>query len=113
VAKEVDAAADPISAPDAVELVRQVNKLVVAWHNEVRVWELAGGKWVKFRIFKPARGTRPDGIDAPHGSELDGTLRYSILNPAGSLRTPALRKGGTLLVGFSADAAKRVFRGKV
>jgi arsenate reductase-like glutaredoxin family protein len=112
VAEEVDAAAAPVDADAAVELVRQVRKLVVAWHGEVRTWELAGGKFFKFRTFKPASGRRPEGFDAPHGAAIEGsdTLWYNVLRN-GLLRTPALRKGGTLLVGFSEVAVERVFRG--
>jgi hypothetical protein len=112
VAEEVDAAAAPVDADAAIELVRQVRKLVVAWHGEVRTWELAGGKFFKFRAFKPASGRRAGGFDAPHGAAIEDadTLWYNVLKD-GLLRTPALRRGRTLLVGFSEEAIERVFRG--
>ena len=110
VAEEVDANAAPVDAPGAMELVRQARKLVVAWHGQVRTWELAGGKFFKFRSFKPASGRRADGFDAPHGAAIERSdIWYNVLRD-GVLRTPAIRKGGTLLVGFSEDAVKRVFR---
>jgi hypothetical protein len=110
VAEVVDAATAAVDAQATVELIRSVRKLVVAWRGSVRWWELDGGKYYKYRGFKPGRDRRAEGFDAPGGVEVDVRLCSWILGPSGSLRTPALRKGGTLLVGFSEAAVKRVFR---
>lgn len=110
VAVVVNATTAALDAQAAVELVRSVRKLVVVWRGSVRWWELADGKYYKHRWFKPGRDARPDGFDAPSGFEVNVRFCSWILNPSGSLRTPTLRKGGTLLVGFSEAAAQRVFR---
>ena len=108
VVEVVDADAATVDAQAAVALVRSARKLVAAVRGYVLVWELAEGKYFKFRSFHP-RGRTLVGWNAPGGIERDERVRYAILNSAGSLRTPALRKGGVLLVGFSAKAARRVF----
>jgi hypothetical protein len=38
----------------------------------------------------------------------DNTLAMHILGPTGNLRAPALRKGKTLLVGFSTEAYRGI-----
>jgi hypothetical protein len=105
----VDADAAAVDAQAAIELVRTARKLVAAVRGYVLVWELVDGKFFKFRSFNPG-GRALVGWNAPGGVEGDERVRYAILNPSGSLRTPALRKGGVLLVGFSEKAAQRVFR---
>jgi hypothetical protein len=105
----VDAEAAPVDGQAAVGLVRTARKLVAAVRGYVLVWELAEGKYIKFRSFNP-RGRALVGWNAPGGVEGDERVRYALLNRSGSLRTPALRKGGVLLVGFSEKAARRVFR---
>ena len=39
----------------------------------------------------------------------DNTLAAAILGPTGNLKAPTLRIGDTLLVGFNAEAYKKVF----
>jgi hypothetical protein len=41
----------------------------------------------------------------------DDTLAGLLLGPTGNLKAPTLRKGNTLLVGFSEEAFKQVFGG--
>jgi arsenate reductase-like glutaredoxin family protein len=41
----------------------------------------------------------------------DDTLAAHILGPTGNLRAPTIRKGKTLLVGFSDDAYRQVIGG--
>jgi len=38
----------------------------------------------------------------------DDTLAAHLLGPTGNLRAPTIRKGNTLLVGFSAEAYREV-----
>ncbi len=38
----------------------------------------------------------------------DDTLAAHMLGPTGNLRAPTIRRGGTLLVGFSEDAYRDV-----
>jgi arsenate reductase-like glutaredoxin family protein len=74
----VDAKAG-LGRDDALELVAAASKLVVS----------KGRKVVTFDLKKD----RPD----------DDTLLAQMLGPTGKLRAPTIRKGGTLLVGFSED----------
>jgi len=40
----------------------------------------------------------------------DATLAAHILGPTGNLRAPTIRKGKTLLVGFSEDSYRQVLK---
>jgi hypothetical protein len=44
-------------------------------------------------------------MDAPD----DDTLAAHLLGPTGNLKAPTLRRGDTLLVGFSEEAYRQVF----
>jgi arsenate reductase-like glutaredoxin family protein len=110
IAEEVDAIANPIDKEAALEMLRAATKLVVAWRNDVCEYEVADGKIYKYRAFRP--GKKSHGYDAPHGSPItESSGFWHIVVKKGVLRTPSIRKGGLLLVGFSDAAAKRVFRG--
>lgn len=65
---------------DALELATAVSTVIVA----------KGKKVVTFDMKKD----RPD----------DDTLLAHMLGPTGNLRAPTIRRGGTLLVGFSEEA---------
>jgi hypothetical protein len=56
------------------------------------------------------RGKKVITFDMRHDPPDDATLLAHLLGPTGNLRAPALRKGQTLLVGFSADAYQQVLR---
>jgi arsenate reductase-like glutaredoxin family protein len=75
-----DAGKDRRGREEALALARQADKVVVA----------KGKKVVSFDMKK----------DAPD----DEALLAHLLGPTGNLRAPTLRKGKTLLVGFSEEA---------
>jgi hypothetical protein len=56
------------------------------------------------------RGKKVVTIDM-EGPPDDDTLAGLLLGPTGNLKAPTLRKGNTLLVGFSEQAYKQVFGG--
>jgi arsenate reductase-like glutaredoxin family protein len=68
-----------IDASEALALVRDASKLVVA------------------------RGKRTVEYDLAADSPSDEELRSLILGRSGSLRAPAVRVGKTLLIGYNAD----------
>lgn len=49
-------------------------------------------------------------FDMKHDPLDDATLAAHILGPTGNLRAPTIRKGKTLLVGFSEEAYRQVLR---
>jgi hypothetical protein len=55
-----------------------------------------------------ARGKKVVTFDLKHDPPDDDTLAAHLLGPTGNLRAPALRRGETLLVGFSEDAYREV-----
>jgi arsenate reductase-like glutaredoxin family protein len=55
-----------------------------------------------------ARGKKVVAFDMKKSPPDDETLLAHLLGPTGNLRAPALRKGRTLLVGFSDDAYAQV-----
>jgi len=55
-----------------------------------------------------ARGKKVLTFDMRHAPPDDATLLAHLLGPTGNLRAPTLRKGNTLLVGFSDDAYRQV-----
>ena len=54
------------------------------------------------------RGKKAVSIDMKKSPPDDVTLAASILGPTGNLRAPTIRKGKTLLVGFSEEAYRQV-----
>jgi len=55
-----------------------------------------------------SRGKKVVTFDMRKAPPDDATLMTHLLGPTGNLRAPTLRKGKTLLVGFSDDAYRRV-----
>lgn len=93
----------------ALALAAAAKQIVIAKRNAVWTWDIEDGNWFKYRIFMETKeGRKVEGCDAPHGASLDGTLLTALLGPTGNLRAPTLRKGKTLLVGFSGAAYRRV-----
>jgi arsenate reductase-like glutaredoxin family protein len=83
-AEQVDASKDRRSRDQALALARAADKVVVG----------KGKKVVTFDM----RKAPPD----------DDTLATALLGPTGNLKAPTLRKGKTLLVGFSEEAYRQV-----
>jgi hypothetical protein len=83
-----DAAKERRGRDDALALARAVKTIVVARGKKVLTFD--------------TKGDRPD----------DETLLAHLLGPTGNLRAPAVRKGQTLLVGFSEEAYRQVLGGK-
>jgi arsenate reductase-like glutaredoxin family protein len=84
VADHADAKKERKGPAEALALARSAAKLVVA----------RGKKIVTFDMKKE----QPD----------DETLLAHLLGPSGNLRAPTIRKGNTLVVGFSEDAYQEV-----
>ena len=55
-----------------------------------------------------ARGKNVVAFDMKQDAPDNDTLAAHLLGPTGNLRAPTLRKGKTLLVGFSDDAYRQV-----
>jgi hypothetical protein len=55
------------------------------------------------------RGKKVVTFDMKKAPPDEATLLAHILGPTGNLKAPTLRKGNTLLVGFSEEAYKQVF----
>jgi arsenate reductase-like glutaredoxin family protein len=55
-----------------------------------------------------AKGKRVVAFDMRKEPPDDDTLAAHLLGPTGNLRAPTLRKGRTLLVGFSEEAYRQV-----
>ena len=55
-----------------------------------------------------AKGKKVVAFDMKKDPPDDDTLAAHLLGPTGNLRAPALRKGKTLLVGFSDEAYRQV-----
>ncbi len=58
-----------------------------------------------------ARGKKIVTFDMKQNPPDDDTLVAHLLGPTGNLKAPTLRKGRTLLVGFSEDAYRQVLKG--
>jgi arsenate reductase-like glutaredoxin family protein len=56
-----------------------------------------------------ARGKKVAAFDMKNEPPDDDTLAAHLLGPTGNLRAPTLRRGKTLLVGFSEEAYQKVF----
>ena len=87
VKEQSDAATERRGREEALALAKEATKVLVA----------KGKKVVTFDMKKAP----PD----------DDTLAAHLLGPTGNLRAPTLRKGKTLLVGFSEEAYQQVFGG--
>jgi hypothetical protein len=57
------------------------------------------------------RGKRVVVFDMKNAPPDDDTLADHLLGPTGNLKAPTLRRGTTLLVGFSEEAYRRVLGG--
>jgi hypothetical protein len=57
------------------------------------------------------RGKKAVTFDMKKAPADDATLAAQILGPTGNLRAPTIRKGKTLLVGFSEEAYRQVLGG--
>jgi arsenate reductase-like glutaredoxin family protein len=55
-----------------------------------------------------AKGTKVTTFDMTKAPPDDATLLTYLLGPTGNLRAPAIRKGKTLLIGFSEEAYREV-----
>ncbi len=86
-ADRADAAKDRRGRDAALALAKTADKVVVA----------KGKKVVTFDLKKAP----PD----------DDTLAAHLLGPTGNLRAPTLRRGKTLLVGFSEEAYRQLLGG--
>jgi arsenate reductase-like glutaredoxin family protein len=84
VGQHTDATKERRGREEALALARSVDQVVVG----------RGKKVVTFDMKK----TPPD----------DDTLAALLLGPTGNLKAPTLRRGNTLLVGFSEDAYRQV-----
>lgn len=58
-----------------------------------------------------AKGKRVAHINMKKDRPDDETLAHLILGPTGNLRSPTLRKGSTLLIGFDEETYRTVFEG--
>ena len=87
VSDQTDASKQRKGRADALKLAKTADKIVVA----------KGKKIVTFDMKK-----------APPE---DDTLAASLLGPSGNLRAPTVRKGKTLLIGFSEEAYQDVLGG--
>jgi arsenate reductase-like glutaredoxin family protein len=87
VADEANASKDRRGRDEALALARSVDRVIVA----------RGKKVVTFDLKE----------DAPN----DDTLAAHLLGPTGNLRAPTVRKGKTLLVGFSDEAYRDLLGG--
>jgi hypothetical protein len=87
VEEQGDAGKERRGRSEALALARAADKVIVA----------RGKKVVEFDMKK----TPPE----------DDVLLAQILGPTGNLRAPTLRKGKTLLVGFSDHAYRQFFSG--
>ena len=57
------------------------------------------------------RGKKAVTFDMKKNPPDDATLAAHVLGPTGNLRAPTIRKGTTLLVGFSEEAYRQVLGG--
>lgn len=78
--EQVNAGRERLGAAEALALARSVTRVVVA------------------------RGKRVVEFDMKRAPPDDATLLAHLLGPTGRLRAPAVRRGRTLLVGFSEES---------
>jgi arsenate reductase-like glutaredoxin family protein len=86
-AEVVDASKTRLGRDDALRLARSVERVVTARGKKVVVFDM--------------KANPPD----------DDTLAAHLLGPTGNLKAPTLRRGQTLLVGFSAEAYRDILAG--
>jgi hypothetical protein len=82
----VDARRERLGAREALELAGEVDRIVVSRGKQTLAFDMK---------------------NAPPDRE---TLLAHLLGPTGNLRAPALRRGKTLLIGFSADSYRQYLR---
>jgi hypothetical protein len=80
VTTEVDARRERVGASEALKLANQVDRIIVS------------------------RGKKSHTFDMKNAPPDPETLLAHLLGPTGNLRAPALRRGKTLLIGFSAES---------
>ena len=83
----VDAGKDRRGREQALALAKSLDRVVVARGKKIVTFDMKA--------------------DPPN----DDTLAAHLLGPTGNLRAPTLRKGRTLLVGFSEEAYKQALGG--
>ena len=81
-----DAGKEQLGPKEALELARSAEKIVVGKGKKVVAFDMK--------------------TDPPD----DQTLLVHLLGPTGNLRAPTIRRGKTLLVGFSEEAYRQVLR---
>jgi hypothetical protein len=84
VAAQTDASRERKGRDEALALARGADRVIAVRGKKVVIFDM--------------REAPPD----------DATLLTHLLGPTGNLRAPTLRKGKTLLVGFSADVYRQV-----
>ncbi len=84
VAERTDASRERRGREEALALARSVNRVIVGKGKKVTVFDM--------------QADPPD----------DETLLAHMLGPTGNLKAPTLRKGQTLLVGFSEEAYQQL-----
>ncbi|GIW81198.1 MAG: hypothetical protein KatS3mg105_3005 [Gemmatales bacterium] len=84
-AKTSDAKSEKLGAADALELAKQVNKIIVA------------------------KGKKVAEFDMKNHPPKDDELLAHLLGPTGNLRAPVLRTGKTLVVGFNEEVYEQQF----
>jgi arsenate reductase-like glutaredoxin family protein len=89
VTKEINAGKERLGADRALELAKSAERIVVGRGKKVAVIDM--------------KSNPPD----------DKTLLSYLLGPTGNLRAPTLRRGKTLLVGFSDEAYRQTLGKKV
>jgi len=89
VIKEINAGKERLGPEQALELAKTAERIVVGRGKKVAVIDM--------------KSDPPD----------DRTLLSYLLGPTGNLRAPTLRRGRTLLVGFSEEAYRQTLGKKV
>jgi arsenate reductase-like glutaredoxin family protein len=84
IASQVDASKDRRGRDEALSLARSADKIIVG------------------------KGKKVVAFDMKHDPPDEETLLASLLGPTGNLRAPTIRKGKTLMVGFSEEAYRQV-----
>jgi hypothetical protein len=85
--------------------VRVAEQTDAARHRQGRAAALALAKSVARVVV--GRGKKVVVFDMKHDPPDDDTLAAHLLGPTGNLKAPTLRRGQTLLVGFSEEAYRQ------
>jgi hypothetical protein len=84
-------------------------------HNEVVKGQVGRDQALKlakaYDKVVAGRGKKAVTFDMKKNPPDDATLAAHVLGPTGNLRAPTIRKGTTLLVGFSEEAYRQVLGG--